>query len=164
MSPAVTRATPVQYHVAMPEPVSHELVVEMEVPALPHRSALDLVFPAWAPGSYLVRDFVRHVYDLAITDAGGHPLPVERVDKQRWRVRSEGRAVRARYRVFAFEQSVRTSFFDDTHAFWNGTSLFFFVDGELDRPCVVTVAPRRGWPVATALRPLPGGGHQCGGD
>ena len=62
-----------------------------------------------------------------------------------------------RYRIFAFEATVRTSFLDDSHAYWNGTSLFFFVEGELGRPCQVTVAlPDRRWRVATA-RCLPYG-------
>ena len=144
---------PVRYRVAMPEPVSHELHVTMEIPALADRQSLDLVFPAWAPGSYLVRDFVRHVYDLAISDGHGHPVPAERLDKLRWRVRSDGRALRVSYRVFAFEQSVRTSFLDDSHAFWNGTSVFFYVEGETQRPCLVAVAAPPHWKVSTALAP-----------
>jgi predicted metalloprotease with PDZ domain len=154
--PPMPSVPPIGYHVAMPDPASHELHVTMEVPALLERASLDLVFPAWAPGSYLVRDFVRHMYDLRVTDERGRALPVERVDKLRYRVASGGRAVRARYRIFAFEQSVRTSFLDESHAFWNGTSVFFFVDGELGRPCRLTVAPRRGWQVSTALDPAPG--------
>jgi predicted metalloprotease with PDZ domain len=147
---------PIRYRVAMPEPMSHEFHVTMEIPALADRSSLDLVFPAWAPGSYLVRDFVRHLYDLAITDGQGRPVPAERIDKLRWRVASEGRALRVQYRVFAFEQSVRTSFLDDSHAFWNGTSMFFFVEGELGRPCLVEVAAPPGWKVSTALKPARG--------
>ena len=147
---------PVRYRVAMPEPVSHELHVTMEVPALADRPSLDLVFPAWAPGSYLVRDFVRHVYDLEVTDGHGRAVAVERLDKLRWRVRSDGRPLRVRYRVFAFEQSVRTSFLDDSHAFWNGTSVFFFVDGELARPCLVEVEAPAGWTISTALGPARG--------
>ena len=150
-------AAPIVYRVAMPEPASHEYEIQMDVPAL-GRAAVELVFPAWAPGSYLVRDFVRHVYRLAITDARGRALPAERLDKGRWRVEAGGRAFRVRYRVFAFEQSVRTSFLDDSHAYWNGTSLFFFVDGELARPCRVAVAPPPGsrWHVDTPLPSLPG--------
>src|SRR5689334_23946172 len=143
----------VRYRVAMPEPASHEFQVTMEIPALPDRQSLDLVFPAWAPGSYLVRDFVRHVYELSIADGHGHPVPAERLDKLRWRVRSDGRPLRVSYRVFAFEQSVRTSFLDDSHAFWNGTSMFFFVEGETARPCQVEVSAPAGWRVATALAP-----------
>ena len=153
-------AAPITYRVAMSAPQSHEFEVQMDVPAAvcEGRETIDLVFPAWAPGSYLVRDFVRHVYRLAITDARGRALPFERLDKQRWRVRAEGRAVRVRYLVFAFEQSVRTSFLDDSHAYWNGTSLFFYMEGELARPCRVVVAPppRARWHVDTALPPVRG--------
>jgi predicted metalloprotease with PDZ domain len=140
----------------MSEPASHELEVEMTVPALSHADA-EIVFPAWAPGSYLVRDFVRHVIGLAVTDLRGRPLATERLDKQRWRIASAGQPFRVRYRVFAFEASVRTSFLDASHAYWNGTSVFFFVDGELARPCRVTVEPPPGsrWKVSTALPPVP---------
>src|SRR4051794_24026201 len=96
------------YRVAMPEPASHELHIEMVVPAMAERATADIVFPAWAPGSYLVRDFVRHVYGLTITDLRGRALPRERLDKQRWRIASGGKGFRVRYRVFAFEASVRT--------------------------------------------------------
>jgi predicted metalloprotease with PDZ domain len=143
----------------MPDPTSHELLVTMDIPALPERTIVRFGMPAWAPGSYMVRDFARHVYDLAATDARGKPLPLERLDKQRWEVASGGEPVRVSYRVFAFEESVRTSFFDDRHAYWNGTSLFFYVEDELDRGCQVEVHPRRGWRVSTALPPVPGEAH-----
>jgi predicted metalloprotease with PDZ domain len=153
MPDGVTTTAPIQYRVAMPEPASHEFEVEMRVPALPGHETAELVFPTWAPGSYLVRDFVRHVYRLTVTDGRGRPLARERLDKQRWRVLSGGRPFVVRYRVFAFEASVRTSFLDDSHGYWNGTSLFFHVAGELGRPCRVTVVPPVGarWRVATAL-------------
>jgi predicted metalloprotease with PDZ domain len=158
MPVGVTTSAPITYRVAMSEPMSHEFEVEMAVPPLAERATVDIVFPAWAPGSYMVRDFARHVFRLAIDDGRGRALPHERIDKQRWRVASGGRAFRVRYRVFAFEATVRTSFLDDSHGYWNGTSLFFFVDGELARPCRVTVAPPpgSGWRVATALAPVAG--------
>src|SRR5690242_10927037 len=123
MSPVrltTTAGAPITYRVAMPAAalLDHEFEVEMSVPALPGRDVVDLVFPAWAPGSYMVRDFARHVYRLAVTDRAGRPLECARVDKQRWRVTARGRPFRVRYRVFAFETSVRTSFLDDSHGYW----------------------------------------------
>ncbi|MBN2576421.1 MAG: M61 family metallopeptidase [Deltaproteobacteria bacterium] len=153
MSPA-----PIRYRVAMPEPASHEFHVTMDIPPLPERQSLDIVFPVWAPGSYMVRDFSRHVYELAAT-AGGRSLALERLDKARWRLQTGGRAATVRYRVFAFEQSVRTSVLDDSHAFWNGTSLFFLVDGETARPCLLEVEPAPGWRISTALPALRGRPH-----
>lgn len=160
MPRAPSPSTPIVYRVAMPLPASHEYEVEMRVPALPGREEVELVFPAWAPGSYMIRDFVRHVSGLRVTDERGRGLPagaVSRVDKQRWRIATGGRAFRVVYRVFAFEATVRTSFLDDSHAYWNGTSLFFFVDGQLARPCQVEVVPpQRSWRIATALPPVRG--------
>jgi predicted metalloprotease with PDZ domain len=159
-SRSTTAAAPVVYRVSMPEPASHEYEIDMLVPALPGRDEVEIVFPAWAPGSYMVRDFVRHLTGLTVRDSAGRALPsadVVRLDKQRWRITSGGRPFHVRYRIFAFEPTVRTSFLDDSHAYWNGTSLFFFVDGELGRRCEVTVAlPDRRWRVATALPAIPG--------
>jgi predicted metalloprotease with PDZ domain len=142
---------PIRYRVNLDDPQSHELQLRMEVPALPERSLIRFAMPAWAPGSYMIRDFARHVYDLRVTDLRGQPLPLERLDKQRWEVASGGQPLRVQWRVFAFEESVRTSFFDDRHAFFNGSSVFFYVEDELQRPCEVEVEPRRGWQVSTAL-------------
>ena len=149
----VTTQTPIEYRVAMPEPASHEFDVEMRVPALPDHETAEIVFPTWAPGSYMVRDFVRHVFRLTVTDERGRPLARERLDKQRWRITTGGRAFRVRYRVFAFEATVRTSFLDDSHGYFNGTSVFFHVDGELGAPL-----PRDGR-AAAALRLA--GGHRA---
>jgi predicted metalloprotease with PDZ domain len=160
VAPAARAATPaavepIVYRVGMDDPDAHEFQIEMDVPALPDRSAVEIAFAAWAPGSYMIRDFVRHVYGLAITDRGGRPLAYERLDKQRWRVASGGAPFIVRYRVFAFEQTVRTSFLDGEHAYWNGTSLFFAVDGEVSRPCEVDVAAPAGWTISTALPRMP---------
>ncbi len=152
-------STPLRYRVAMPEPSSHEFHVTLDVPALRDRPVLDLVFPAWAPGSYMVRDFSRHIFDLQIT-SNGHTLPCERVDKLRWRVQTGGRPVQVSYQVFAFEQNVRTSFLDQDRAFLVGTSLFFFVDGEQNRRCLLDVEPPAGWHIHTALPSVRGARHR----
>ena len=154
---------PFRYRVAMPEPSSHEFHVSLDIPALPDRPVLDLVFPAWTPGSYMVRDFSRHIYDLQIA-RNGTPLPCERLDKLRWRVQSEGRPLRVSYSVFAFEQSVRTSFLDQDRAFLSGSSLFFLVDGEETRPCLLDVEPPAGWRLSTALPAVRGARHRFSAD
>ena len=152
-------STPLRYRVAMPEPSSHEFHVTLDIPALRDRPVLDLVFPAWTPGSYMVRDFSRHVYDLQITSKA-HALACERLDKSRWRVQTGGRPVRVSYRVFAFEQSVRTSFLDQDRAFLSGSSLFFLVQGEELRPCLLDVEPQEGWRINTALPAVRGASHR----
>jgi predicted metalloprotease with PDZ domain len=148
---------PIRYRVAMPEPESHEFHVTMHIPAIPGRQHVEVIFPVWAPGSYLVRDFSRHVYDLDIRGNEAPPaIAWQRIDKARWRIETRERPVTLRYRVFAFDVSVRSSFLGDNRAFLSGTSLFFLVDGETARPCVLHVEPRPGWTISTALPALPG--------
>ena len=152
-------STPLRYRVAMPEPSSHEFHVTLQIPTLRERPVLDLVFPAWTPGSYMVRDFSRHIYDLQIT-SNGRAIPSERLDKLRWRVQSGGHPVEVSYRVFAFDQSVRTSFLDEDRAFLIGTSLFFLVEGEATRPCLLDIEPPDGWRISTALAAARGTRHR----
>jgi len=33
-----------------------------------------LIMPVWTPGSYLIREFERHVQDFAAADSAGQPL------------------------------------------------------------------------------------------
>ncbi|HYO91245.1 MAG TPA: hypothetical protein VEQ40_06395, partial [Pyrinomonadaceae bacterium] len=73
-APATGAAAPeISYTVSMPEPHTHLLHVEMRVRGagaanLP--AQVDLVMPVWTPGSYLVREYARHVQDFAASDAG----------------------------------------------------------------------------------------------
>jgi predicted metalloprotease with PDZ domain len=69
-----------------------------------------LVMPVWTPGSYLVREYERHVQDFSAKDATGQPLKWEKINKDTWRVVTNGsHDWHASYRVYANELSVRTS-------------------------------------------------------
>jgi predicted metalloprotease with PDZ domain len=57
------------YRLSLPEPHSHLFHVEvvLERPG----DTLELVFPVWTPGSYLVREFARHLEGAAAEDGAG---------------------------------------------------------------------------------------------
>lgn len=138
------------YVLGMPEPETHLYHVEVAIGDA--AGPLRLAMPAWAPGSYLVRDFARHVQDFEAVDGRGRALPWDRADKQTWTVDPKGaRRVVVRYKVYANELSVQTSHLDVTHAYGNGTSLFLYVEGAKDAPATLTVKPYRGWRVDIAL-------------
>lgn len=138
------------YTLAMPEPETHLFHVEMGIEGA--AGALRLAMPAWAPGSYLVRDFARHVQDFEVVDARGRALAWERVDKQTWEVQPGGaRKVVVRYKVYANELSVQSSHLDATHGYGNGTSLFLYVENLKETPATLTIQPPRGWHVDVAL-------------
>lgn len=145
------------YTLDLTHPRTHLIDVELRLHDLPSGSC-DLVMPAWTPGSYKIRDFARNVQELAAADARGRALAVSKVDKSTYRLRRTGAGpVTVRYRVYAHELTVRTSHVDETHAYLNGSSVFFYVRGHMDTPVTVRLRTPRGWRVATALEPAPGG-------
>ncbi|MCY1011776.1 PDZ domain-containing protein [Nannocystis pusilla] len=147
----------VQYEVALAAPESRWLEVVMTVER-PRGRRSDVALPAWIPGSYLVRDFARNLDGIEVTDLAGVSVPVERLDKQTWRIGHGGKSFRARYRVWADEPGVRTSVVDDSHATLNGTGLFLYLVGETARPAELrfTGLPAN-WTVHAALpQPTPG--------
>ncbi|HEX2021122.1 MAG TPA: M61 family peptidase, partial [Candidatus Thermoplasmatota archaeon] len=141
----------VRYALAMPEPETHLFHVEMAFE--PREGRPRIAMPAWAPGSYLVRDFARHVQDVEASDGRGRALAVARIDKQTWEVDARGaRRVVVRYRVYANELSVQTAHLDATHGFANGPAVFAYVVGRKEEACELVVRPFPGWRVDVALR------------
>jgi predicted metalloprotease with PDZ domain len=149
----------ISYTVSMSRPHTHLLEVEILVKIaanlqVPNES--DLVMPVWTPGSYLIREFERHVQDFA-ADANGRTLDWTKVNKNIWRVKTNGaRQWRATYRVYANELTVRTSELNSDHAFWNNAALLMYPDGRLNAPSTLRVVPVSGWKVATGLPEVSG--------
>ncbi|QFY90337.1 M61 family metallopeptidase [Magnetovirga frankeli] len=83
----------------------------------------ELHLPNWLPGSYKIRDFARNILEFAAFQADA-PCPWEKLDKHRWRVRNRGLGFGLVYLVYAFDLSVRGAHLDDSHGFFNGSSLF----------------------------------------
>jgi len=139
---------PVRYRVSMPRPHTHLFEVEARFPS---QDVLEAVLPVWTPGSYLVREYARHVQQVSAVDESGGALPVERVDKRTWRVLTRGGAATLRYHVYANDLTVRTSHLDGTHGYFNGASLFLYAEALRGGPHQLIVEPPGGWSVFTAL-------------
>ncbi|MEO8055125.1 MAG: PDZ domain-containing protein [Acidobacteriota bacterium] len=151
-----------RFTVAMPRPATHLYEITMEIDPR-GATTLDLVLPVWTPGSYLVREFSRHIRDFSANEKrGGRPLSALKVEKNRWRLslpskKSESSGVVfISYRVYAHELTVRTSHLDASHGYGNGANLFFYVEGRKDEPMEVAFRLPRGWKASMAL-PARGG-------
>src|SRR5215467_7436054 len=150
---AQTPPVDISFTVAMPRPHTHLLEVDVAIKRTANGPQEErLIMPVWTPGSYLVREFERHVQDFAATDAAGQPLKWEKTNKDTWRITTNGTASwHARYRVYANELSVRTSELNSGHAFWNNANILMYLDGFLKSPSTVRVLAPDVWKVATGL-------------
>jgi predicted metalloprotease with PDZ domain len=154
-----TSPAEISYTVSMPRPYTHLLEVEMRVRSTGRELTpqTDLVMPVWTPGSYLIREYERHVQDFAATSGPGLPLSWTKVNKNTWRVNSAGqREIVATYRVYCNEFSVRTNEVNDRHAFWNNAALLMYPEGQLQTSSTLRVVPFGDWSVATGLPPVEG--------
>jgi predicted metalloprotease with PDZ domain len=150
---AAALAAEIKYTLSMPEPHTHYFEVEMEVQGA-RKKYIDFKLPVWAPGSYLVREFSKNVEGFEATDKSGKAVRAEKTSKNTWRVYSnKADLVRVKYKVYAFEMSVRTSFLDASHGYVNGTSMFMYPDGYQKEDGTLVVKPYKGWSkVSTGLK------------
>lgn len=147
----------IRYALSFPAPETHYVEVEASYPTegAPH---VELMMAVWTPGSYLVREYARHVEGVEVVGATGSSVAgVEKTAKNRWRVPTGGEArVTVRYRVYGREMSVRTNWIEQGFALLNGAPTFLTpVDG-LQRPHRVSLTLPDGW--ATAVSGMHGAG------
>jgi predicted metalloprotease with PDZ domain len=146
----------IAYALAMTRPHTHLFEVAITIDGW-SEPRLDLVMPSWTPGSYMIRDYARHVQDFVAT-SDGHPARWEKTAKDTWRVETTvaGR-VRVTYRVYAHDLTVRTCHLDGTHGFANGGAVFLFIPGHTREAVTLEIAVPARWQIATGLEPLGGG-------
>lgn len=139
----------------MQDPNTH--FFEVTIDALDLKPKLDsdtvrFVMPVWTPGSYVVREFSRNVLDFSANDIeSGKELRSYKVSKNLWQVELKGGSgsIHIRYRVYAFEFTVDTSYLDNQHAIINGASLFMYIEGMEKENIVLTIFPYLEWKVIT---------------
>ena len=140
----------IDYRIEVGSAHAHRFVVTLRIPQPQARQRLSL--PVWIPGSYLVREFARHLSPLA-AQQGQRVLEVQQLDKSSWVIDCPGKgALTVTCEVYAFDTSVRAAFLDSRRGFFNGTSVFLKAEGFEDQPqrVKITGVPK-GWGVATGL-------------
>ena len=153
-APVEVKPTPpeIAYTVSMTKPSTHLIEVEMHVKWAQMPDKTELKMAVWTPGSYLIREYARHVLGFAVKDAAGTALAWQKTNKNTWAVDTKGgKEITATYQVYANELTVRTNELNDEHGFWNNAATLMFVKDQLKTPSTVTVNPFGNWKIATGL-------------
>lgn len=114
---------------------------------------LDISLPAWTPGWYTIRPYAANVMRLH-AHADGKRLPLRAVDKQTYRIETEGnRAFTIEYDYYANNLSVNGAELTEKRGYFLGTNLFFYVPGHTtDTPSNLKFEIPANWRVATGLK------------
>jgi predicted metalloprotease with PDZ domain len=156
---------PVRYLVEASRPAAHLFRVTLTVQH-PDPSGQVVSMPTWIPGSYMIREFAMHIVELQAHGVDG-PVAAQKLDKTTWKCETVVGPLRIEIEVYAWDLSVRKAHLDQTHGYFNGTSLFLQVHGfENDLHEVVLVPPTdpacTDWKVATTLPRTSGGNLDFG--
>ncbi len=147
----------ISYTIAAKDPATHMFQVAMTIEA-PAPEGQVLVLPAWIPGSYMIREFSRNIVQIR-AEASGQALELTKLDKHSWQAAPCKGKLTVHYEVYAWDLSVRAAHLDQTHGFFNGTSVFLRAVGQEHEQHIVDIQ-RPGheaaakWRVATALKEL----------
>lgn len=152
---------PLLYRVTLDDLAGHQLRVRLRI-ARPDRAGQVLSLPAWIPGSYLIRDFSRQIISMR-AECGDKPVSIEKRDNHTWQCAPCRGPLTVDYTIYAWDLSVRGAHVDESHAFFNGTSVFLMARGhEHKRHLIDLRAPtgKRNWKVYTSL-PKAAGHRLC---
>ncbi len=143
--------TQISYTLTFPEAQAHYADIEMNISGLKQKT-LDLKMPVWTPGSYLIREFSKNVESFS-AEANGKTIEAKKIRKNIWQIHTANiSTLKIRYRVYAFELSVRTSLIDASHAFLSSSGIFMYPAGMLHHPATIHITPYKGWTkVSTSL-------------
>lgn len=147
----------IEYTIVPKDPAAHLFEVTLVVNR-PDADGQVFALPVWIPGSYMIREFARNIVRIQ-AQCDGTKVALTKLDKHTWRAAPCSGRLTLQYEVYAWDLSVRAAHLDQTHAFFNGTSVFLRVQGQEHLSHVVDLRRPEGeeykaWRVATALPEL----------
>ncbi|CAI3136911.1 hypothetical protein MWMV17_MWMV17_01936 [Acinetobacter calcoaceticus] len=100
----------------------------------------ELWLPTWIPGSYLIREFSKHIESVKAYDEAGRMLDIKKTSKNRWRLfNTDHELMTIEYDVYAYDLSVRGAYVDQTRLYINPACVCLALDGQEQSACEVEV-------------------------
>lgn len=150
----------IAYRLTIAAPGDDEAAVEMTVRNLADRDAFDVALPAWTPGSYEILNHAKNLFDLTAQTPDGRPVPIQRRDKQTWRVLCRNQsAVVLRYGVLCDRQSVDSNWLGDEYGQLVGAATFLYLPDGRGLPATLSLRLPAGWQAAVPLDRRPDGDY-----
>lgn len=104
---------------------------------------IKVFIPSWSPGSYLLREYGKHVRSVKALTQGGEPLYLIQTAKGEWKIdikksetKSEVKRIDLSYEVYCHELTVRTSHIDLSHAFLQGPTYIMGIKDQEIKPTI----------------------------
>ncbi len=150
------------YKINIDRPATHQVFVSVTGNKDVNKSTIDLFLPRWSPGSYLIREYSRHISRPMATTTNGEVLYFEQIDTSVFRIdwaksglKNNDDNFTFSYFAYAHELTVRTSHVDDSHAYLHLPSLLMGVmDQSIKDPILEISFPSLWTKITTGLKDI----------
>lgn len=151
----------VHYLVEIDRPEHHHVKVTLKIENI-QGNKLKVFMPSWSPGSYLMREYSRHVRWFQASQANGEVLfhtqeakGIWEIDWEKSLVKTKQNSLYVSYDVYCKDLTVRTSHIDSSHAFLHGPSYLIGILGEnQDLPTIEFRFPATWSKLSTGLKDI----------
>jgi predicted metalloprotease with PDZ domain len=146
---------PISYTLSFQNAKSHYIEVEARVPT-DGQNQIEMMMAVWTPGSYLVREYARHVDDVFAFGSRNKALKCHKTRKNRWQINCPGqKSVLVKYRIYCRDMSVRGNWVEADFAMINGAPTYLTRGdkGSLKRRHIVHVRLPESWKKAISALP-----------
>ena len=151
-----------QYIVQIDRPEQHIVKVTLKFARPEGRDQMEVFLPSWSPGSYLMREYSRHIRWFEASQSNGEILFYEQTAKGTWQIdwknstiKTKTKDVQISYEIYCKELTVRTSHVDASHAFLHGPSYLMGIVGEaLENPTIEFRFPPLWSKLSTGLKDI----------
>lgn len=100
----------------------------------------ELWLPTWIPGSYLIREFAKHIESVKAYDEAGRELKISKFEKNKWRLfNTDHELITVEYDVYAYDLSVRGSYVDQTRFYVNPACVCLGLKDQEEAECELEV-------------------------
>jgi len=149
----------IEYFIRPIDPLAHYFEVDL---IIWQPEALQTIqMPIWIPGSYMVRDFSKHITSIHAYEINDKrhlisPLKLDQIDSDTWEVHTTKKPILIHTKVYAFDQSVRTAYLDNERGFYNHSSLCLQAIGKTNELCLIHIEENKNissFEVITSLNP-----------
>lgn len=99
-----------------------------------------LSLPTWIPGSYLIREFSKHIEAVKAYDEDGRQLQIQKFEKNKWRLfNTDHELITVEYDVYAYDLSVRGAYVDQNRLYVNPACACLGLEGQEHKEIEVEV-------------------------
>lgn len=142
----------IRYSLSSPVPSSRYIRVEACFP-IEDAKCLSLQLSSWRPGRYELGNFAKNIRGVKAVDSLGHPLQIQKVSKDCWRVENAPVGViTITYDYYSAQPDAGACWVDDELFYINPVHCILFDIDRMSLPVELTLDLPQDWQVASALK------------